>query len=44
MSYVLGKFSAEDFEKKEIWVEKASEAILCFCTRGVQTAMNQYNG
>jgi len=42
--YVLGKFPAEDAEKKEIWVEKAAEAVLCFCTRGVQTAMNQYNG
>jgi len=44
VSYVLGKFPNSDAEKKEIWIEKAADAVLCFCTRGVQTAMNQYNG
>ncbi len=42
--YVLGKFPEQDLEAKDVWVEKAAEAVLCFCTRGIQTAMNQYNG
>jgi PTH1 family peptidyl-tRNA hydrolase len=42
-SYVLGKFPPDLQEKKEEWVAKAGEAVLCFCTRGLQIAMNQFN-
>ena len=44
VTYVLGKFPAEDDEKKKLWLEKATEAILCFGSRGLQIAMNQFNG
>jgi PTH1 family peptidyl-tRNA hydrolase len=42
--YVLGKFPSELDLLKTAWIEKAAEAILCFCSRGLATTMNQFNG
>lgn len=44
VDYVLGKFQTEDQEKIEALLEKASEAILCFISRGLDVTMNQFNG
>jgi PTH1 family peptidyl-tRNA hydrolase len=41
--YVLGKFSAEDQAGMEQLLEKAAEACLCFCSRGLAVTMNQFN-
>lgn len=42
--YVLGKFNATEQADLDLWLEKATEAVLCFCTRGLEKAMNLYNG
>jgi len=44
VNFVLGQFDAKDQEQKKVWVEKAADAVLCFCTRGLETTMNQFNG
>jgi len=43
-NYVLSRFSAAEQETIDAWLEKAAEATLCFCSRGLQATMNQYNG
>ena len=42
-SFVLGKFSSEEQKQIPQHIKKASEALLCFCTLGINQAMNQYN-
>lgn len=42
--YVLGKFSPTEQPYLQAWMEKASEAVLFFCSRGLERAMNLYNG
>jgi PTH1 family peptidyl-tRNA hydrolase len=44
VSYVLGKIPLELEEKRKEWIHKSSEAVLCFCTRGIDVAMNLFNG
>jgi PTH1 family peptidyl-tRNA hydrolase len=44
VDYVLGPFPSQDQAQKEAWVNKAAEAILCFCSRGLAVTMNQFNG
>ncbi len=41
--YVLGKFSAEDLVGMAQLLDKAAEACLCFCSRGLAVTMNQFN-
>ena len=41
--YVLGKFPAEEQAQMPALLEKAAEACLCFCSRGLAVAMNQFN-
>jgi len=41
--YVLGKFSADDLQGMEDLLSKASDACLCFCSRGLAVTMNQFN-
>jgi PTH1 family peptidyl-tRNA hydrolase len=41
--FVLGKFNAVENSAKKDWLDKAVDACLCFCTRGLDVAMNQFN-
>ena len=41
--YVLGKFSSDEETGLSDLLEKASEACLCFCSRGLAVAMNQFS-
>lgn len=43
-SYVLGRFSQEDKEKIIEAIKKAREAIKLFISKGIQEAMNEFNG
>jgi PTH1 family peptidyl-tRNA hydrolase len=43
VDYVLGRFNPEESESLEAWIGKAVDACLCFCTRGLETTMNQFN-
>jgi PTH1 family peptidyl-tRNA hydrolase len=40
---VLGRFAPEEFGELPKHLERACEAILSFCTAGVQNTMNQFN-
>jgi PTH1 family peptidyl-tRNA hydrolase len=42
--YVLSKFAAEEAEQLESYLNRAADACLCYCTRGLSVAMNQFNG
>lgn len=44
VSYVLGRFPAEDAGKLKAVLDKSAEAVMCFISRGLSQAMNQYNG
>lgn len=44
VEFVLGKFPQQDEEQIQAWIEKATEAVLCFVSRGLETTMNQFNG
>ncbi len=41
--YVLGCFSAEQNKDLPIILQKASDAVLCFCLEGVNNCMNKFN-
>lgn len=41
--YVLGKFPSEESADLPALLEKAAEACLCFCSRGLAVTMNQFN-
>jgi PTH1 family peptidyl-tRNA hydrolase len=41
--YVLGKFSEDDLQGMDELLNKASDACLCFCSRGLAVTMNQFN-
>ncbi|MDX2188815.1 MAG: aminoacyl-tRNA hydrolase [Bacteroidota bacterium] len=43
VNYVLSRFSKEEYETYLPILDKASDAILSFCTDGVERAMNVYN-
>jgi peptidyl-tRNA hydrolase, PTH1 family len=43
VDYVLGKFNPDESIQLPEWIEKAVEACLCFCSRGIQVTMNQFN-
>lgn len=43
IDYVLGQFTGEEMAELEPKIEKACEAIKCFCTQGPDRAMNMYN-
>jgi PTH1 family peptidyl-tRNA hydrolase len=42
--FVLDKFPGELQTQKEAWISRAADAVLCFCSRGLPVAMNQFNG
>jgi PTH1 family peptidyl-tRNA hydrolase len=42
--YVLSRFPSEESQMLDGVLEKAADACLCFCTRGLAVAMNQFNG
>ena len=44
IDYVLGKFTDEEHAALDPQIEKACEAVRCFCTQGPDRAMNMYNG
>lgn len=41
--YVLSRFPASEEAEMPVLLDKASEACLCFCSRGLAVAMNQFN-
>jgi PTH1 family peptidyl-tRNA hydrolase len=43
VDYVLGNFGKDELEALPAYMDRATEAILGFCTMGVERAMNQYN-
>jgi PTH1 family peptidyl-tRNA hydrolase len=43
VDYVLGNFGKDEIEALPAYMDRAVEAILGFCTMGVERAMNQYN-
>ncbi|MFT4738418.1 MAG: PTH1 family peptidyl-tRNA hydrolase [Cyclobacteriaceae bacterium] len=44
IDYVLSPFDKKELEDLTIHMDRASEAILAFCTVGSDRAMSQYNG
>jgi PTH1 family peptidyl-tRNA hydrolase len=42
-AYVLSHFSADESIALDAVLARASEACLCFCSRGLAVAMNQFN-
>ena len=44
VDYVLERFDASEANLLEIVVKTATDAVLLATRRGVQTAMNQFNG
>jgi PTH1 family peptidyl-tRNA hydrolase len=43
VDYVLGRFAPEEFTELPKHIDRACQAILSFCTAGVQITMNQFN-
>lgn len=43
VDYVLSNFTKQEFEKLPVIIEKSIEAILSFCTIGLERTMNQFN-
>jgi PTH1 family peptidyl-tRNA hydrolase len=43
VDYVLGQFNQDESVQLTDWIDKAVEACLCFCSRGIQVTMNQFN-
>lgn len=43
VDYVLSRFSAEQSQKIPLLFEKTTDAILSFCTEGIEQAMTKYN-
>ena len=43
VDYVLGNFGKEELDALPAFMDKAAEAILAFCTIGVERAMNLHN-
>ena len=43
VDYVLSNFSKQEFEKIPKIIEKSMDAILSFCTIGLERTMNQFN-
>lgn len=41
--FVLMKYSQDEMKEQNINIDKAVEAIICIVTKGVDTAMNDYN-
>ena len=44
VDYVLGRFTEEEQAALAPRIERAVEAVRCFCTLGADRAMNMYNG
>ena len=44
VDYVLGRFTEEEHAVLDPRIEKACDAVRCFCTMGPDRAMNMYNG
>lgn len=44
IDYVLGRFTDEEHAELDPKIERACEAVRCFCTMGADRAMNMYNG
>ena len=44
VDYVLSPFSQKEFDELTIHMDRCIDAILAFCTIGVDRAMSQYNG
>jgi len=43
VDFVLGNFEPDDLEKLPAYMDRAAEAILSFCTIGIERAMNLHN-
>jgi PTH1 family peptidyl-tRNA hydrolase len=43
VDYVLSNFTKQEFEKIPAIIEKSMDAILSFCTIGLERTMNQFN-
>jgi PTH1 family peptidyl-tRNA hydrolase len=43
VDYVLSNFTKQEFEKIPTIIEKSMDAILSFCTIGLERTMNQFN-
>lgn len=43
VDYVLGRFTEEEHAELDPRIERACEAVCCFCTLGPDRAMNMYN-
>jgi len=43
VDYVLSRFTKEEFDELPLFIEKAADIILGFCTIGIDRTMNQFN-
>ena len=43
IDYVLGRWSQGEIDSLPIYMDKAIETIIAFCTIGLEKTMNQYN-
>jgi PTH1 family peptidyl-tRNA hydrolase len=43
VDFVLGQFPEDEMIQLPAYLDRAGEAVLTFCTMGIQTAMNNYN-
>ncbi|WP_045466520.1 aminoacyl-tRNA hydrolase [Sporocytophaga myxococcoides] len=43
VDYVLGRFTSKEFEELPIFMDKAIDGVLAFCTIGIERAMNTVN-
>jgi PTH1 family peptidyl-tRNA hydrolase len=44
VSYVLGKITGEQEDSVLKGIEKARKAVFCWMDKGIDAAMNEYNG
>ncbi|QHT67717.1 aminoacyl-tRNA hydrolase [Rhodocytophaga rosea] len=43
IDYVLGNFDKNEFAELPLYIDKANEMVLSFCTAGIQHTMSQFN-
>jgi PTH1 family peptidyl-tRNA hydrolase len=43
VDYVLSRFTKKEYDELPLFIEKAANMILSFCTIGIDRTMNQFN-
>lgn len=43
IDFVLGRFNDREREKRDVTIGRAADAILLFCQKGIDAAMNSFN-